>query len=472
MNRPSLYAALLGTVFGIWPAGAQATSWQFHDDHVLGTSLDMIMVAAQESLAVQAADAARAALRRLDAVLSGWRDDSELAALNGAASLKASPDLFNLIALGESWRHVTTGAFSPRLGRLLAADAPSPDLAADIAAAPVTLDPAARVIVRSEAVQFAVDGIAKGYIVDSALEAARAVPGVTCVMIDIGGDLRCWGCAPGGDAWRIGVAAAGAPDNAPAAVLLNLADQAVATSGTGLRGNMLMEPATGSPVRHVVQATAIADRAADADALASAFAVMAPGDSIALADRLPGVAAQILAADGTVHASQGWTRLAQAQRPSAPSPSSWPADFSLRIDYEVPFISGGRRPHNPYVTLWITDAQGNLVRTLLFLAAKRRYIDENYVFWQRYGATRQALVESVTRPTRPPGRYSLVWDGLDDQGHPVPQGKYVLNVEAAREHGDHSLQHIDLVLGSSGMTAQSPAQTELGATMVTYGKNP
>jgi thiamine biosynthesis lipoprotein len=95
---------------------------------------------------------------------------------------------------------------------------------------------------------------------------------------------------------------------------------------------------------------------------------------------------------------------------------------------------------------------------------------ENYIFWQRYST--QVDLSSITRPTRPPGRYTIEWDGKDDKGRAVPLGKYILNVEASREHGGHSVQRIDLNLGAAGFTGGAPAQDEIGATKVTFGKSP
>ena len=148
----------------------------------------------------------------------------------------------------------------------------------------------------------------------------------------------------------------------------------------------------------------------------------------------------------------------------------WPKGYSLGITYEVPKGTGSLRRERPYVTLWITDEKGDLVRTLAYFGGKRRYFDENYVFWRRNGAANQAIIDSVTRPTRGPGQYSLVWDGLDDRGKPVAQGKYTLFVEAARERGGHSLQRIDLTVGTQDFTASAAAGGELGNTKVVYGR--
>jgi thiamine biosynthesis lipoprotein len=492
MKIKNLTAALLGSAavaFQVAPAMA-SESWSFHYDHVLGTSLDIIAVATNEKFAQAAADAASSTIQRLESLLSGWRDDSELSALNRASEFSASTDLFQVIAACERWRAETGGAFSARLGGVLdvirkEAAAAANDLgsmAAAINSAVVTLDDVHETILRPNTVRFAVDGLAKGYIVDRALEAARSVLGVQGVMIDIGGDLRCWGHPPSSSCWRVGVVDPdNAVDNGASAMVLALNDKAVATSGRGSRGNMTIEPQTGLPAQNVVMATAVANSAADADALASAFSVLAPWDSVALADRLPDVAAHIVSADGRIFTSAGWQalvaigaktslQLAAADTRPVAGALPWPAGFTLKVDYEVPAaISAGRRVHNPYVTAWISNETGDLVRVLMYLAGKRRYQDENYIFWQRVGASRPDLVEAVTRPTRPPGRYTLMWDGRDDQGRAVPQGKYVLNVEAAREHGGHSIQHLNLMLGATPLSTQAPGQEEIGPTQVSYG---
>ncbi|HEY9104454.1 FAD:protein FMN transferase, partial [Chitinimonas sp.] len=184
---------------------AEAASWRFHADHVLGTSMDLVAVSHDEATAQEALAVVRAEIARLDQVLSSYRPDSELAALNRCSEMQVSADLFNVVAACEAWREATAGAFSGRLGRALAswqraAATGQLDLAtlqreaAEAAAATVVLDPATRTVRRPEAVEFAMDALAKGYIIDQAMQAARRqVAGLDGLLLDIGGDMRSWG---------------------------------------------------------------------------------------------------------------------------------------------------------------------------------------------------------------------------------------------------------------------------------------
>jgi thiamine biosynthesis lipoprotein len=435
--------------------------------------MDVTIVSASGEMASLALQEVRAEINRLDAILSGWRGDSELARLNSASLHAASPEMFEVVAAGERWREMSGGVFHLGLGTLAGAPPEARGaMAATLQQASLVLDPQARTIQRPAGMQLAIDAIAKGYIIDRALEAAQRVPGIQGAMIDIGGDLRCWGMAPNGRAWTIGVADPhNLADNAAPCEMLTLGDGAVATSGMGVRTHAILDPVTGETRHDLRMVTAVAPTAADADALATIFHVLPPEQSMVLADSLQGVAAQVVAADGNVHVSQGWVRLAQngAPRPGMLAPA-WPTGFSLKIDYEIPQIAGGRRVRVPYVSIWITNAAGEEVRTLANYADKPRFMRENYVFWDKIGAANQALVDAVTRPTRPPGAYSITWDGRDDAGRPVAQGRYTVNVEASREHGGHNIQRIEVDLSANPTSAAAAAQQEIGAVKVTFGK--
>jgi thiamine biosynthesis lipoprotein len=504
-SRTWLLATALIPVAFVQPA--QAAVHRFHEDHVLGTSLELVVAGADAQASARALAAAKAEIARLDAALSGWRPDSELARLNASKGpMAASHDLYRVIEQCEALRRASGGAFSARLGEAEAlwraaerdgcpvdADA----LAAAAArgeAAQVRLDPASRTIDRGGAV-FAVDALAKGYVIDAALEAAaRAAPTATGLMLDIGGDLRCRGSGPDAGHWPVGLAKGRDADNTAPAHIIRVADQAVATSGPGARDRLIggarinhtLLPGDGQPAS-ARTVTVVADKAADADALATAIAAQPGHHGLAFAAK-QGAQARIVEPDGRVLTTDGWSDLiapaAIAERrtqdaiarlihTAAPGrAAAWPAGFEVDVDYEIPELTAGRY-HPPFVAIWVTDQDGKLVRTLFHLGNRpRRFLDSNYVWWRSFNADGQGpdKLVSVTRPSRLPGRYTAVWDGKDDAGNAVAQGHYVVNIEMTREHGGHSLQTIPLDIGKIPVSASAQGEGESGPAAVRYGR--
>jgi thiamine biosynthesis lipoprotein len=349
--------------------------------------------------------------------------------------------------------------------------------------------PVGETLRRPSGVQLTVDGLAKGYIIDAALQAARRVsPDVAGLMINVGGDLRCWGRAPEALGWRVGASAGGdVYDNDAAPVLLRVSDKAVAASGRGARdlviqgcaASHILSPTSGRPVAHTMGAVVLAPNAADADALATAFMVMSPKAAIALADRLDGVEALITSAAGQRHASAGWAHYEVGGDPlirtglisgvdAASSSSAVARSFGLDLAYEVPKLDADPY-HAPYVAAWITDENHRMVRTLLLLGKKPKWVTENYIWWRRYGRESPALLDTLAKPTRPPGRYTAHWDGADQDGEKVPPGRYLLHIEAAREKGGHTYETVDIDVGATAGTKTLAPRDELGALDVRYG---
>ncbi len=486
-----------GATLPALPVRAEAVRpevYRFHEDHVLCTSLDLVALAPGPGSAAVAVEAVRSEIRRLAAILSGHDPDSELSRLNRASGpVAVSRDLFAVLRAAEDWRLRTDGAFSARLGLALAdwagpaAGQGAAVLAARAAGGAVLLDEARRTVPRPEGVVCALDGSAKGYVRERALAAARrAVPDLSGLLLDIGGDIRCWGCPPGEDGWRVGLAGRDLADNLAPAEILSVRDGAVATSGRGARDvpvrgearSHIMAAASGAPADRIRSAAVRAANALAADALSTAFASMEPERAVALADALPGVETRIETTDGRRLVSGGWDGAAPPASAAGPAPrplklaqdagAAWPAGFGASVQYEVPRIESDNYKA-PYVTIWVTDEKRNLVRTLLVLGNEPRWIDSNYVWWRRYGRKNTALVDAVSRPTRMPGRYSAVWDGKDDDGKAVPQGRYLVHVEASREHGGHSYLSGEVTLGTGAAEAALPAKDELGPTRFRYG---
>jgi thiamine biosynthesis lipoprotein len=473
------------------PAVVHAEPFRFHFDHVLGTSLDVVALAPDETTALMAVTAAKHEISRLDRVLSDWRADSQLSALNRGEAIAASPDLTKVLALCEQWRGRTDGAFDCRTGAALrlwrdaAASSGAVQPAIPHRALSAAGQPLARVsdttsLQLPEGARLTVDGLAKGYVIDAAMAAARrASPSLSGLMIDIGGDLRCWGQSPEQGGWRIGVADAHSPDNVDPPHLLHLSNRALAASGRGARDlevdgcavSHTLSPGSGQPVSQVRSAVVVAHSAADADALSTAFMVMAPERALALANGLDGVEAYITDRQGGRHVSDGWTEFAGGEprliRTAAPAGPAASKGIGLDLTYTVPKIDA-EPYHAPYVVMWVTDENRRMVRTLLVLGAKPKWAPENFIWWRRYGRLTPQVLDTVGRATRPPGRYSVHWDGMDDSGAAVRPGRYIVHVEASREKGGHTYQTVDLDVSGRG-TKVLPAKDEMGALELKFG---
>ncbi len=270
-------------------------------------------------------------------------------------------------------------------------------------------------------------------------------------------------------------------DNAHPVQVIRLADRALASSGRGARDlkvdgclvSHALSPNTGQSVSGVRSATVVARSAADADALSTAFMVMAPDRALALAAGLDGVEAYITDSDGARHVSDGWASLASIEphltraRYAAPASATASRGLSLDLTYTVPKIEA-EPYHAPYVVMWVTDENRKLVRTLLVLGAKPKWAPENFIWWRRYGRLDPKVLDSIGRATRLPGRYSVHWDGKDETGAAMAPGKYIIHIEASREKGGHTYQTVDLDLSGSGAKAL-PAKDEMGAVEFKYG---
>jgi thiamine biosynthesis lipoprotein len=488
------------------PQQASATSrrvWQFHDEYVLGTSLDVLVNTPSAELAAEAARVARDEIDRLDRIFNSRRTDSEVSALNQARRAQVSPELFAVVRASEVWRAITRGAFDARLGELFRSwsreIAPDRETIArmleSLRASTVSLDPAALRIELSHRATLAFDALAKGYIVDAALNAARrAMPAIEGLAISIGGDVRCWGVGAKGRGWRVGIPDTRIPAlNAPLVDSLVLRNAAIATSGRGPRdcvGNRIrsstISPFDGQPVHEIVSASAVASHAMDADAIATACMVLSPKESLALADRLEGVHVRITDTHGQVFTSSTWPTLmlaatspeqhiAQNDQRNKKSSSStnpmWPAEWVLSIDYTAPPRQAKRSAdfRSPYMAMWITDEKNRPVRTVLMVGRELDWQRDNFVWFGINRPRSKELVELRSLPTSVSGRYPVYWAGMDDDGKPVPVGKYTLHLETSQERGKHNYRNVTLELRRSGFRQELPKLEGSGGIEIFYG---
>ena len=477
----------------------RASTFSYHYDNILGTSLDVTLRASSERAALVADEAIRTQIDRDAKILSSYDPSSEFSrwfqTVN--ASTPVSPELFTILGLFDQWRDRTGGALDAavenvsRVWRTAAATHHLPaesDLARAthaVRAQHWTLDPVAHTATHTSAVPLALNSFTKSYIVDRAVQAALDVPAIEAAIVNVGGDLVSRG------SWTTTIGIVDPEhdaDNDAPLTRLAVTNKAVATSGSYRRGfdiggrhySHIIDPRTGQPSGHVLSATVVADEAVPAGALATAFCVLAPADSVALAAQYAGVEFLLVLADGRHVASAGWHALEVVpSRPiSLPSPiaylsaaeQTWATDFELTITVELARTFGNR----PYLAVWIDDADKFPVRTLALWFDKGKYLPELRAWYRedrlRALAEGRNIIQAVSSATRNPGRYTFTWDGKDGQGKLVKPGTYTVMIEAAREHGTYQIMRQPMDFSGEPKQIALPPGTEIAAASLDYHK--
>lgn len=238
-------------------------------------------------------DAARAALEAVEAETSAFRADSAVARVSAAAGngewVETGAVFDAAMKLALEVAEATGGAFNPLVAPLMEANgfARRPEGAEERAAVPESYLDTAKIERRPGACRLAaagmrldLGGVAKGVGADWAASAAGEVAG-NDFLLDVGGTLV------GRGEWTVGVRDPRGAADAPPLRVFTLSDgMAVATSGNyeghavnreGRRVGHLFDPRTGKAAGGgVLQATAIAPTAGEADAWSTALFVLGP----------------------------------------------------------------------------------------------------------------------------------------------------------------------------------------------------
>lgn len=262
----------------------------------MGQVVRLRLFAHDEGFGYEAAQAALAELRRVEAVLSRFDSASELAALHataGRGSHRASADLLAALTAAASARTASGAAFDiaveplmrvwgfrePRLappGAVELAEA-----RAALAAAEVRIT-GARVTLPAAHTRLDLGGLGVGYGIDRAMEVLRS-RGIRHALLEVSGDIRAMGAPPGEAGWLVDIAAPGVPaamaSAPPPVATVRLVDEALATSGQDaaaiflgcLRVGHVMDPRVGRPATGHRQVTVTAPTALLADLASTAL---------------------------------------------------------------------------------------------------------------------------------------------------------------------------------------------------------
>lgn len=297
--------------------------WLYREEAIMGTRCAVELWATDRPQGEAAMEAVLADMRRIDALMSTYKAESEVSRVNAGAAkapVSVSEELFLLLQTAQQYSALSSGAFDityASVGYLYDYRAHQrPDSKTIAAALPTVdyrqlrLDPARLTVAFGKpGMRIDLGGIAKGYAVDRGIEILKQ-RGLTHAMVNAGGDTRVSGDRFG-KPWVIGIRH---PDRKDEIVLrLPLVDAAFSTSGDyerffdegGVRYHHIIDPKTGLSPHEVRSVTIIASNATRTDGLTKTVFILGPKAGLAFIDSLPDADAIVIAADGKVSYSKG-----------------------------------------------------------------------------------------------------------------------------------------------------------------------
>jgi hypothetical protein len=249
------------------------------------------------------------------------------------------------------------------------------------------------------------------------------------------------------------------------------------------------------PADGIISSTVVAPNPADAGALATALSVLSPAQSRRLVAGVTGAEYLLVKENGEKIMSPGWrsleTRASQAPaslgiqtRTPSETPhfetvaqqsnaSPWNPEYELTIGVELARIAEPRALR-PFVAVWIEDQEHSVVRTICLWYGKFKYLNELHIWYHDESLQPEKVVwhimNSISSATRPPGKYKLRWDGKDEGGKYVKAGKYIVLIEASREHGTYQLIRQEMDFNGSPKQIELPGNLEIESASLDYHK--
>lgn len=286
------------------PSSSAGRVW-VHQGEAQGTTYTVKYVS-QDSVSQAAFEAC---LEEVDVEMNAWRPSSTLSQFNGSTEVGTAFSFADSAGVWEDvWRisedihRLSGGAFDVTVGPLMKLwgfrmerrDVVTPTMVDSVRQFAHFAGDVVRFVPKSRAggaalsksdprTELDFNAVAQGYTVD-AMAQVLLDRGVTNMMVELGGEVKCLGLNQHGQPWRIAIDRPQEEGRSLQAVL-PVADMSICTSGNyrkvsvvnGQRFSHTLDPRTGAPVTHgLLSATVLAPEAAYADAFATACMVLGP----------------------------------------------------------------------------------------------------------------------------------------------------------------------------------------------------
>jgi FAD:protein FMN transferase len=321
-QRSGVIAAVLA-MLALLPCGRAHAEWYGDRIDLMGTSVSVELWHEDAAQARRFIDAVLDEYRRIDALMSTYKPESEISQVNALAAthpVRVTDELFSIVARSIELSKLSAGAFDisyESVGYLYDFRAHRRPSAEEISERIAAIDYRSITLNRSEStIAFArpgmrinLGGIAKGYTVEHAAAMLRAA-GVESALLNAGGDTRVLGDRRG-QPWVVGIRHPRAANDI--VTRLPIVDEAISTSGDyerffeegGRRYHHIINPSTGRPTDELMSVTVIGPDAVMTDGLSTTLFVLGMARGLELIDTLEGYEAVIVARDGTLRYSSG-----------------------------------------------------------------------------------------------------------------------------------------------------------------------
>jgi len=289
---------------------------------VMGTFARIVAVGTGEKKCKEAITAAMQKIRRVDELMSDYKENSEISQVNRLAHhqpVKVSKDTFEVLRKSIEFSRLTDGAFDVTVGPIVdlwrsagEANSVPTEHQLELARSKVGYDKLIldannmSVKFKVEGMRIDLGGIAKGYAIDKTIQTLKQKD-LIGGMLDIGGDVRCFGKPDKKrEKWLVGIQdpdkTENWPDKGAISLALEVSDMAVATSGSyrrfylikGQKQSHIINTRTATATKGPTSVTIIAPEATDADALATAVSVMGAEKGLELIEQLRNTEAVII----------------------------------------------------------------------------------------------------------------------------------------------------------------------------------
>ena len=326
MNRCAGWAGFLLSflIFGAPIAqGHQVKVTRF----ALGTSVTVILVTEDIGQQEVIIDALFDEIDRLERLLSSYKYDSQVSYLNRNGSIAGEiEELKEVLNRSRRFSQLSDGAFDVTVKPILdlyhnshlyeRRRPTSEELARALKLVGyqgIRIDDQ-EITLEKIGMGVTLDGIAKGYIIDRAIE-ILVQNGISRAFVNAGGDIRVIGERALNVPWR--VALQDPRDESNRIAIVHLKNKAIATSGdytqyfsSDRRAHHIVDPRTGLSSVGLISATVVADQAMDADALATSVLVLGTTEGIEIIERLPHAEALIITDNREILTSSGFGNVA------------------------------------------------------------------------------------------------------------------------------------------------------------------